>query len=181
MSSEDEKGNGPPEDVVIARVARARGLRGEVACDIETDFPERFESLARVTAIAPDGSSRSLAVEGHWFHKGRVILKFEGYDDMSAAQLLAGCRLVIAESDAMKLADDEYYEYQLVGSEAVTALGLSLGRVSGFLRTGGADLLIVKGEREILIPFVDGICSHVDVAGGRIIVNPPDGLLELND
>lgn len=180
LNSENGKGNRTTEDVVIARVARARGLQGEVACDLETDFPERFESLARVTVLAPDGSSKSLVIEDHWFHKGRVILKFQGYDDMTAARLLVGSRLVIAEAEAMQLADDQYYEYQIVGSEAVTPQGRSLGRVTGLMRTGGTDLLIVRGDREHLIPFVEGICSDVDVAAGRIVVNLPDGLLDLN-
>ena len=86
------------EDVVIARIVKARGIRGEVACDIETDFPERFESLDR----SPCGCLMGrlvLALEDHWFHKGRVILKFEGYDTMTAAEQLVGGRLVMPESD----------------------------------------------------------------------------------
>jgi 16S rRNA processing protein RimM len=116
-----------------------------------------------------------------------VILKFQGYDDMTAARQLAGGRLVIAESDAMQLDQDEYYEYKLIGSEAITLQGQSLGRVTSLMRTGGTDLLVVKvdngdkGEREHLIPFVDEICAEVDVAARRITIKPPEGLLELNE
>jgi 16S rRNA processing protein RimM len=169
------------EDVVIARVVKARGIKGEVACHIETDFPGRFDALEQVTLWMPDDSRLSLRVEDYWFHKGRVILKFEGYDSMTAAESLVGGRLVIAESDAMALDEGEFYEYQIVGSQAVTTEGRSIGEVTSLLRTGGTDVLVVKGEdgREHMIPFADDICTEVDTEARRITVNPPEGLLEL--
>ena len=169
------------EDVVIARIARARGIRGEVACDIETDFPERFDRLDRVTVWMPGGARLSMKLEDHWFHKGRVILKFEGVDTMSAAEQLVGGRLVVAESDQECLDEDEFFEYEIVGAEVFTTDGVRLGQVSRLMRTGGTDLLVVESEtkREHLIPFVEDICTEVDVRAKRITVNPPEGLLEL--
>ena len=107
--------------MVIARVIKARGIRGEVACNIETDFPERFEPLAHVTLWMPDDTRLRLTIEDHWFHKGQVILKFEGYDTMTAAQNLVGGRLVIAEADLESPAEGEFFEHQVIGSEAVTS------------------------------------------------------------
>ena len=181
MTRAGDNSDAHEEDVVIARIARARGIRGEVACDIETDFPERFDSLDRVTVWMPTGARLQLAVENHWFHKGRVILKFEGYDTMTAAEQLVGGRLVVAESDRAILDQDEFFEYEIIGAEVITADGLSLGRVARLMRTGGADLLVVENEakRELLIPFADDICTEVDVDNRRITVNPPDGLLDL--
>jgi 16S rRNA processing protein RimM len=169
------------KDVVIARIRKARGIRGEVACDLETDFPERFESLEQATVWMPDGARLALKLERHWFHKDRVILKFEGYDTMMAAQGLVGGRLVISEADALELEDDEFYEYEIVGSEVVTAEGKRLGSVTRLMRTGGTDLLVIEGEgeREHLIPFADDICTEVDLGAKRITVNLPQGLLEL--
>jgi len=169
------------EDVVIARIARARGIRGEVACDIETDFPERFDSLDHVTVWMPGGDRLLLAVEDHWFHKGRVILKFEGYDTMTAAEQLVGGRLVVAEADRAVLDQDQFFEYDIVGAEVFTTEGVSLGQVARLMRTGGTDLLVVESEtkREHLIPFADDICTEVDVNNRRITINPPDGLLDL--
>jgi 16S rRNA processing protein RimM len=170
-----------PEDVVIARIVKARGIRGEVACSIETDFPERFESLEDATVWMPDDTRLALKIEEHWFHKDRVILKFEGYDTMTAAQDLVGGRLVISEADALELDDDQFYEYDVVGSEVVTADGQRVGRVIRLMRTGGTDVLVIEGEdkREQMIPFADDICTEVDVKAKRITVNPPEGLLEL--
>jgi 16S rRNA processing protein RimM len=171
----------PVEDVVIARVVKARGIRGEVACVVETDFPERFLSLEQVTAWMPDDRRLKLSVENQWFHKDRVILKFEGYDTMTAAQNLAGARLVIAEADLEPLAEGQFFEHQVIGSVAVTLDGRKLGRVTKVMRTGGTDVLVVESDdlREQLIPFADDICIEVDVGAKRITIDPPDGLLDL--
>ena len=177
----DSDNSGAQEDVVIARIARARGIRGEVACDLETDFPERFGRLECVTVWMPAGARLSMVIESHWFHKGRVILKFEGVDTMSAAEQLVGGRLVVAESGRAALDEDEFFEYEIVGAEVFTADGVSLGHVSRLMRTGGTDLLVVESEakREHMIPFADDICTEVDVQAKRITVNPPEGLLDL--
>lgn len=179
--SEASNNSSETEDVVIARIVKARGIRGEVACSLETDFPERFNSLDRVTLWMPDDSRHSLAIEAAWFHKGRVILKFEGVDTMSAAERLVGGRLVISEADQAALEEDEFYEHQLLGSEVVTTDGQAVGSVVRLMRTGATDLLVIEGNegRELLVPFADDICTEVDVDRKRITINPPDGLLDL--
>lgn len=170
------------EDVVIARIVKARGIRGEVACVIETDFPERFQTLDRVTVLMPAGRRLALALEDHWFHKDRVILKFEGYDTMTAAEELVGGRLIISEADGLELEEDEFYEYQVVGADVIAITGEKIGIVTRLMRTGGTDLLVIEGEgkREILVPFANDICTEIDVDAKRITINPPEGLLELN-
>jgi 16S rRNA processing protein RimM len=170
-----------PEDVVIARIVKARGIRGEVACVLETDFPERFSSLEEVTVLMPDGARLRLRLEDHWFHNQRLILKFEGYDTMTAAQGLAGGRLVIADADVEPLVEGQYLEREVVGSEVVTGDGKRVGLVTRVMRTGGTDLLVLEGVdgREKLIPFADVICTDVDLAAKRITIDPPDGLLDL--
>ena len=169
------------EDVVIARIAKVRGIRGELVCTLETDFPERFDTQTTITAIALDGARHILTVEDHWFHQGRVILKFAGIDTPEEARKLTGYKIVISVSDAMRLEEGEYYEYDLVGLEVVTVDGQIVGRVTGLLRTGGTDLLVTAGEggRENLIPFADEICIDVDIDAGRILINPPGGLLDV--
>jgi 16S rRNA processing protein RimM len=169
------------EDVVIARIAKARGIRGEVSCIVETDFPERFASLGTAKLRLPDGSSLKLDIEDHWFHQGRVILKFEGYDTMSAAEELVGGQVVIADDDLKPVEEGEFFERQLIGAEVMSGDGRKLGFVSRFLRTGGTDLLVMESEdgREHLIPFAEDICPEIDVAAKRITISPPEGLLEL--
>lgn len=169
------------DDVVIARIIKARGVRGEVACNIDTDFPARFASSSSVTVRMPDGTRLALAIETHWFHQRRVIVKFEGYDTMTAAETLVGGCLVIPEGDEFPLDDDQFYEHRLVGSMVITATGREVGRVTRLMRTGGTDLLVIEGNggREHLVPFADAICTEVDVGARRITIDPPDGLLDL--
>jgi 16S rRNA processing protein RimM len=179
--SEENRKPSPVEDVVIARIVKARGIRGEVACDIETNFPERFDQLEQVTVWMPNDARLRLRLENHWFHQGRVILKFAGYDTMTAAEQLVGGRLVISEAEALELEEDEFYEYDLIGAMVVTVEGKPVGSVVRLQQTGSAALLVVESEdrREVLIPFVDEICTEVDVDARRITINPPAGLLEL--
>ena len=169
------------EEIVIARIVKARGIRGEVACSIETDFPDRFMSLETARVRMPDRSLLQLDVENCWFHQDRVVLKFKGFDSMSSARELVGGILVISESDVLSVADDEFFEHQLVGAQAVTGDGKPLGMVSRLLRTGGTDLLVIIGTdgREKMVPFADEICTDVDVNAKRITVHAPEGLLEL--
>ncbi len=173
--------NSREDDVVIARIVKARGIRGEVTCVLETDFPNRFSSLEQVTVWMPDDARLSLKVEDHWFHNQRVILKFEGYDTMTAAQGLTGGRLVIADADVEPLGEGQFFERKVIGSKVVTSDGRTLGIVTRVMRTGGTDLLVLEDDdgREQLIPFADEICTDVDVAAKRITIDPPDGLLDL--
>ena len=171
------------DDVIIARIVKARGIAGEVACDLATDFPERFQVLEgeEVTLVMPNGLRLVLKLEHHWFHQNRVILKFSGTDTRTDAERLVGGRLVISQTEALELEADEFYEYDLIGLEAVTVGGQRIGRVVHLLRTGGTDLLVIEGDikQEILIPFVDEICLEVDLENRRLTVNPPEGLLDL--
>ena len=158
-------------------------IRGEVACDMETDFPERFQSFENEETIVvlANGARLPLVLENHWFHKDRVILKFQGIDTMTAAEELVGGRLVIPEADTWELDDDEFYQYDLIGLRAVTADGKEIGRVKEIMKTGAADVLVVElaDGREALIPFVDEICPTVNLEAEQIIINPPAGLLDL--
>lgn len=169
------------DEIVIARVVKARGIRGEVSCVVETDFPERFSSLKEARLWMADGTHRILNVEDQWFHKDRIILKFEGYDTMTAARSLVGGRVVISEQDLKPLIDGEFFEHQLIGSDAVSLEGQNLGQVTRLLRTGGTDVLVLRSGdgRERLIPFADEICVSVDVNAKLITVDLPDGLLQL--
>jgi 16S rRNA processing protein RimM len=171
--------------ITIARVVRARGIKGEVACDIETAFPERFEMLELVTIRKSDGSMFDADIEDVWFHKDRVILKIAGYDSMTASEGLVGSSILIPESEAALLPDGEFYEFDVIGSSVVTVTGDPVGKVVRILRTGGTDVLVVEGAgtretpREIMIPFADEICIEVDPGARQIRIDPPDGLLDL--
>src|SRR5215210_6771334 len=171
------------ELISVARVAKPRGLKGEVACDLLTDFPERFEWVDELIAVFPGGRRERLALEGHWLHGGRVILKLEGFDTPEAAAALAGCELAVPESEAVELEEGEFYDWQLAGCRVETVEGRNLGTVKELLRTGGeAPLLVVREDagREHLIPFAESICVEIKPERKLIRVDVPEGLLELD-
>ena len=170
------------ELVVVARVAKPRGVKGEVACDLLTDFPERFDWLEELVAVFPGSGRRRLKLEGHWLHGDRVVLKLEGFDSPEEASALAGCELAVPESEAVKLEEGEFYDWQLEGCRVETVGGREVGTVREVLHTGGeAPVLVILDEagRENLVPLAESICVEIDVDAKLIRVDPPDELLEL--
>jgi 16S rRNA processing protein RimM len=167
--------------IVIARVARTRGLRGEVVADLYTDFPGRFETLDQVIAIAPDGSRRSLQIEEHWFHGNRIVFKFAGYDSIDEAKDLTGFQLAIAASERIELPADTFYEWELAGCRVEALDGEVIGQVREVMHTGGVEILVVAGDdgREFLIPMAHDICVEIDIERKIVRVDPPEGLLDL--
>ena len=169
--------------ILVGVVARTHGNRGEVIVNSETDFPEvRFSPGARLMARRGDGPLGTLEVATMRMHQGRPVILFAGISSMNDAELLAGTELRIAETeqDAGLLGRGEYFHRDLIGCAVVTESGEAVGSVADVEGEGNATRLVVRGRRgEVLIPFADAICT-VDVAGKRITVRPPDGLLEVN-
>jgi len=168
------------EDLVaIARIVKPRGLRGESVADVLTDFPERFDGLERVTAVMPKGERLDLKIEDSWFQKNRIVIKFEGYDSVEAAETLRNADICIAESEAVELETDEFFDWELTGCRVETINGENVGTVREVMRTGGTEILVIAGdEKEFLIPFAETICVEVDVDKKVIKIDPPEGLLD---
>lgn len=173
--------NGDDEELIaVACVVKTRGVRGEVAAHLLTDFPERFEGLAELVAIDAAGVRQTLAIEKSWLHGGRVILKFEGYDSPETAQVLVGRELAVPVTDAVELDEGEFYDWQLIGCRVETIDKREIGRVSEVLHTGAAPVLVVReGTHEHLIPLAASICVEIDTEAKLIRVDPPEGLLDL--
>ena len=170
----------PEELVAVARAVKTRGLRGEVVAELLTDFPERFEGLERLIAVAPDGSRQVLELEEHWFQQGRVVLKFSGYDSIETASALVGREFTVPEAERVQLEEDEFYDWELQGCRVETLEGEPLGRVREIMRTGGVEMLVVDNQegRDYLIPLAEEICVRIDTEQKLIQVDVPEGLLE---
>lgn len=165
--------------ITVAKIAKTRGLRGELVADILTDFPERFELLETVFIIKPNGETLETEIEKFWFQKDRVILKFKGFDQIESAETLRNSEVCIPESEAVALETDEFYDWELQECEVETVEGEKLGRVKDLLRTGGTEVLVVQGEtKDYLIPFAETICVEVDIENKLIKVDAPNGLLD---
>ena len=177
----------PPEDratneafVTIARLRRPQGRRGELAAELFTDFPERFEKLGPVCLRDRAGDRKAARLEGFWFHKGGVILKFAGVDDITAAGGLAGCEVQVPAAERHPLQEGAVYWSELAGCRVVEQ-GRELGTVRHLDPTPGTPVLVVDGpEGELLIPFAAEICRRIDPVNRLIEVELPEGLRELN-
>lgn len=182
MNESDQARAADTDDlVVVARVARTRGLRGEVVADLYTDFPGRFEALDSVIAIAPDGSRRSLQIEEHWFHGNRIVFKFATYDSIDEAKDLAGLQLAIPASERIELPAGMFYEWELAGCRVEALDGKLIGQVREVMHTGGVEILVVAGDDgcDFLIPMAREICVEIDIEHKVVRVDPPEGLLDL--
>jgi 16S rRNA processing protein RimM len=167
--------------VVVARIGKAHGLRGEVTVQVLTGAPdERFVPAATFATEPP--SAGPLVVRSARDHNGVLLLGFEGTVDRSGAETLRGVRLL---ADPLEDNDDEetWYERELVGLKAVTVGGDEVGEVTGLQPGAAQDLLVLRltDGRRALVPFVTAIVPEVDIEGGRVVLDPPPGLLDLDE
>jgi 16S rRNA processing protein RimM len=171
-----------PAEVTVARVVKTQGRRGEVAAEILTDFPERFEKLKEVQLVKPEGSRQQRSIESFWFHKNFVVLKFSGFATITEAEALIGAEVRIPRNEAVALPRSRHYVFELVGCQVVDdASGCEFGRVNEVLGAGGNTVLAVKSDQgELLVPFAQEICRSIDVQRREIRVRLPEGLLDLN-
>ncbi|MBM0278713.1 ribosome maturation factor RimM [Micromonospora tarensis] len=200
--------------LVVGRIGKPHGVRGEVTVEVRTDEPEaRFApgTVLRTEpgATPPTAAPRStvlrtepgatpppttdepgvpfqvpaqLTIEEARFHQGRVLIAFEGILDRNTAEALRGTLLVVDSADVEPPEDpEEFHDHQLVGLAVVTPAGERLGEVARIDHAPSSDLLVLRRPegRTALIPFVRAIVPEVDLAGGRVIVDPPAGLLDL--
>jgi 16S rRNA processing protein RimM len=167
--------------LVVGRISRAHGVAGEVAVDVRTDSPElRFAPGATVDTDPPERGP--LTVRRTRWHSGRLLVVFDGVDDRTAAEQLRGTLLVADSSTSPAAGDaDDFWDHQLVGLVAVLVNGATLGTVEEVLHLPVNDTLVIRGAagEEILVPFVRAIVPEVDLDARRLLVDPPEGLLEL--
>jgi 16S rRNA processing protein RimM len=165
--------------VAVAKIARPKGLKGEVFADVLTDFPERFNELEGATAVFPDGERLELKIEDHRFQNDRLVLKFVGYDSVEASETLRNAEICVSENAVVELDDDEYFDWEIEGCRVEMIGGETLGTVRELQRTGGTEnLLVDDGDKDYLIPFARSICVDVDIENRLIKVDPPEGLLD---
>ena len=169
------------DQVIVARAVRARGLKGELIADSLTDFPARFEGVKHLFGVAPGGARQQFELENYWFQNDRLVLKFSGYDDIDSAKALVGYEFGVPEAERVELAEGEYYDWELAGCLVEDGSGAEVGSVREIMRTGGVELLVIENDagREFLIPLAGSIVTQIDIAGKKIVVDPPEGLLEL--
>ena len=171
------------ERLVVGRIGRPHGLRGEVTVEVRTDEPERRFAVGSVLVTEP-ASTGPLRVVSHRRISGITVVGFDGYPDRTAAEALRGTLLVVEAEELPELPDeDDFYDHQLIGLAArLTGESAAFGEVVDVLHLPASDVLTVRTDRvpsgELLIPFVRAIVVEVDLAARAVIVDPPDGLFD---
>ena len=167
--------------VLVGRGARLRGSKGLLTVGTLPSSTGPFRP-GQVLQFRKAGHSRRHTVLSAEHYRDRAILKLEGILTAAQAEPLAGSDIFLQSKDLVDLPQGTYYIFRLVGLEVLTKGNQSLGKVRDVLRTGGTDLLWIRGEddREFLIPFTRSICRRVDLDSGIIEVEPPEGLLDID-
>jgi len=173
-------------ELVVGRVVKPHGIRGELAVEVRTDSPdERFAVGSTLVGRLGRGDSavdRQVTVEAARHHSGRLLVRFTGVDDRDSAEPLRGMLLLIESASLPDPEDpDEFHDHQLIGLVVRDTSGRDLGEVSDVLHTPAGELLEIRlaGGGDALVPFVSEMVPLVDVAGGACVIDPPEGLLDL--
>ncbi|NPV68557.1 MAG: 16S rRNA processing protein RimM [Anaerolineae bacterium] len=171
-----------PAFLVLGRLLRPHGVRGEMLLQVITHYPERIADLETVF-IGPDPYDRQTAIGFTVVrtrrHRGQLLITLKGIDTREDADTYRNQYLMVALDDAVPLEEDEYYLFQVLGARVVTTTGEDLGRVTDVLETGANDVFVVTGglRGEVLIPDIADVVLEVDVENGRITVALLPGLL----
>ncbi len=167
-----------PETVTVGRVLRPQGVRGEVVVEVLSDVADRFAKGSRLMGVRDGQPSQPLEVAASRAHKSGAVVRFAGCEDRDRAEELRGLWLEVPRSQVPAAEAGTYYQYELLGCLCRVS-GEELGRVAEVVEDGGGLLLIVEGEgRRIPVPFVREFLREVDVAGARIELALPPGLVE---
>lgn len=175
----------PSEDwVTISRLLHTQGNRGELFGEILSDFPERFESLERVTLSTPAGAFHEFAVEYTRWHKKGVVFKLDGVDSISEAETLVGGWILVDPAHLTPLSEGTYYQFELIGCQAFNEAGQNLGSIVRVDDFGGNQLLVIQpeagSEEEFWVPFSKEHILKVDCSGKRVTMQVPEALVRLN-
>lgn len=168
-------------EVVVGRIAKPHGIRGELAVDPHTDSPgQRFAIGYQLIARGRKSPARTVTVAAARQHGGRLLVRFEEVLDRNEAEALHGALLLASTDDLPPTEDpDEFYDHELFGLSAELADGTVVGTVKDVLHSAGGELLTLDVDgREVLVPFVRAIVPTVDIAGGKVVLDPPEGLLD---
>ncbi|WP_254811587.1 ribosome maturation factor RimM [Streptomyces cavourensis] len=166
--------------LVVARIGRAHGIKGEVTVEVRTDEPELRLGPGAVLATEP-AATGPLTVASGRVHSGRLLLRFEGVHDRTGAEALRNT-LLIADVDPAELPEDEdeFYDHQLIDLDVVLADGTEIGRITEISHLPSQDLFIVERPdgSEVMIPFVEEIVTEIDLEEQRAVITPPPGLID---
>lgn len=166
------------EYIRIGKILNTQGNRGALRILPLTDYPERFQKKGRVL-VSVNGSRREFQIEEAYPHKKFFIVKFKEVEDMNAAEKLKGGLLEVTRGELVSLPKDSYYIFDIIGLKVDAPGGERLGEITDVIQTGANDVYVVEtGGKPILIPALKQVVKEIDLAGGRMVVELPEGLVE---
>jgi 16S rRNA processing protein RimM len=169
-----------PDLLLVGRVARAHGNKGQVIVNPETDFPEERFAAGNELIVELAGRESRRRIATVRFHQGRPVIGFDGVDTMNDAEALTGAELKVPASAVAPLPDSTYYRHDLVGCEVRDERDGVIGRVVRVDGTLERSHLVIDGPRgEVMLPLVEEFWVGIDLAARVIVVRPPEGLLDL--
>ena len=167
--------------ILVGRVARAHGIKGQVIVNPETDFAEQRFRKGESLFVGSEDAPAARQIRDVRFHQGRPVIRFEGVETMNDAEALAGAELWVEAAARDPLPDHMFYRHDLVGCDVVDRGGRPVGTVTAVEGAIERSYLIVQGSRgEVMIPLRVEMVT-VDLPAKRITVDPPEGLLEVNE
>lgn len=164
--------------ITVGEIVNTQGIKGEVRILPTTDFPERFKKGQKYLVYLK-GIHREYTIEKSWEHKHFIIIKFAEIEDMNAAEKLKGGLLQVTPANLTRLPKGSYYVFELVGLKVLDIEGQELGEVVQVIKTGANDVYVVKRSegKDILIPALKSVIKEIDIPGGKMLVDLPEGLI----
>jgi len=166
--------------IPVGKIIATHGIKGQVKVYSYSGNIDSLRSAINVTIRGAGGSLTTVGVEKIAPHSGGFILGFTGFNEINEVQALIGSEICLLQSQLPELDEGEYYWRDLLGLKVVTDQGIEIGNVADIFETGSSDIYVVRGaSKEYLIPAIADVISEIDIPGGRIVITPLDGLLEL--
>jgi 16S rRNA processing protein RimM len=166
--------------VALGRIVRSQGRDGRVKLRLNEKGSTGFGG--RTVYLGQDSGFEAVEVESLTLDRNAYILKLKDVDTLAAADALAGREIFATETDFRKLGGDRFYDFQIIGSRVLTRTGTEVGAVAAVVSAGGPVLLVVRrGDEDVYVPFTETICVRVDPEAREVVIDPPDGLLDLNE
>lgn len=164
--------------VVVGRLGKPHGLKGEIELYVLTDFPDRFQPGANFFIRPPLPENNEIKIDAVRKKQPKLIIKINGIDDRLRAESLKGRELVIPQSETVLLPEDAYWHYQLIGLKVITVDGRELGIINEIISSVANDIYVVGNGTEYLIPATGEVIKEINLADKEMIINPLPGLLD---
>jgi|PlaIllAssembly_1097288.scaffolds.fasta_scaffold31722_2 16S rRNA processing protein RimM len=170
----------PEELIPVGKIIDTHGIKGQLKVHSYSGNADSLGSARSVTLKSPSGVLTEFALKGFKPNVGKFIISLGGHDDINQVLPLLGYEICLKRGQLPDLDEDEYYWSDLIGLSVVTEDGTMLGKIADIFETGSNDVYVVRGgEREHLIPAIADVIKEIDPAGGKVVIVPLDGLLDL--